>query len=90
MHLLYARFWHKFLGKIGVVNSPEPFKTLLNQGMVLGADGTKMSKSKGNYVSIDEIIEKYGADTLRVYEAFSGPTQLSFKWEDDGIKGSHR
>ncbi|WP_246307729.1 class I tRNA ligase family protein [Candidatus Mycoplasma haematohominis] len=90
LHLLYARFWHKFLLKIGVVDTPEPFRTLLNQGMVLGADGTKMSKSKGNYVCIDEIVDKYGADSLRVYEAFSGPTQLSFKWEDSGLKSSHK
>lgn len=90
IHLLYARFWHKFLVKIGIFNTSEPFRTLLNQGMVLGSDGSKMSKSKGNYVSIDEIVDKYGADSLRVYEAFSGPTQLSFKWDDAGLKGSHK
>lgn len=78
LHLLYARFWHRFLHKLGVVKSPEPFTMLFNQGMVLGSDGQKMSKSKGNCVSINEIVDRFGADALRVYEAFSGPTHLSF------------
>ncbi|AEG73722.1 leucyl-tRNA synthetase [Mycoplasma haemofelis Ohio2] len=90
MHLLYARFWHKFLHKLGIVSTKEPFKALFNQGMVLGSDGTKMSKSKGNYVNIDEMIDLYGADVLRLYEAFSGPTTLSFKWEESGMKAMQK
>lgn len=87
LHLMYARFWHKFLHKIGIVSAKEPFQSLVNQGLILGEDGSKMSKSKGNYVSIEEMIEKYGSDSLRTYEAFSGPTSLSFKWDEAGIKG---
>lgn len=90
MHLLYARFWNKFLYKLGIVDVKEPFKVLFNQGMVLGADGSKMSKSKGNSVNIDEIVDKYGSDALRVYEAFSGPTSLSFKWEEEGLKAMQK
>ncbi|OAL10747.1 leucine--tRNA ligase [Candidatus Mycoplasma haematobovis] len=90
MHLLYARFWNKFLYKLGIVEVKEPFKVLFNQGMVLGSDGSKMSKSKGNSVNIDEIVDKYGSDALRVYEAFSGPTSLSFKWEEEGLKAMQK
>jgi leucyl-tRNA synthetase len=73
LHLLYARFWHKFLYDIGVVPTKEPFKSCYNQGMILGENNEKMSKSKGNVVNPDEIVETHGADTLRLYEMFMGP-----------------
>src|SRR5699024_11252486 len=73
LHLLYARFWHKFLYDIGVVSTKEPFYKLFNQGMILGSNHEKMSKSKGNFVNPDEIITSHGADTLRLYEMFMGP-----------------
>ncbi|WP_235598208.1 leucine--tRNA ligase, partial [Bacillus licheniformis] len=80
LHLLYARFWHKFLYDIGVVPTKEPFKQLYNQGMILGENNEKMSKSKGNVVNPDEIVETHGADTLRLYEMFMGPLDASIAW----------
>lgn len=77
LHLLYARFWHKFLYDLGVVPTKEPFQKLVNQGMILGENHEKMSKSKGNVVNPDEIVNNYGADTLRVYEMFMGPLTQS-------------
>lgn len=89
LHLLYARFYTKFLYDIEVVEFEEPFTKLFNQGMV-NKDGTKMSKSKGNYVSPDEIIEKYGCDSLRMYQLFIGPPELDVEWIDSGIDGVYR
>ena len=80
LHLLYARFWHKFLYDLGVVPTKEPFMKLFNQGMILRTDGNKMSKSKGNVVNPDHVVEQYGADTLRVYEMFMGPLDASIAW----------
>ncbi|KRK49093.1 leucyl-tRNA synthetase [Secundilactobacillus kimchicus JCM 15530] len=90
LHLLYARFWHKFLYDIGVVPTKEPFQKLVNQGMILGTNHEKMSKSKGNVINPDEIVEAYGADTLRVYEMFMGPLDASKPWSTEGIAGAHR
>lgn len=90
LHLLYARFWHKFLYDLGVVPTPEPFQKLYNQGMILGNNHEKMSKSKGNVVNPDEVVEQYGADTLRVYEMFMGPLDASIAWSEDGLAGSRR
>ncbi len=87
LHLLYARFWHKVLYDIGVVNSKEPFKKLFNQGMILGENSEKMSKSLGNVVNPDEIIEEYGADTLRMYEMFMGPLEASKPWSTAAVSG---
>ncbi len=89
-HLIYARFWHKFLFDIGVLSEKEPFAKLVNQGMILGPDGQKMSKSLGNVVSPDEIIKKYGADSLRMYEMFMGPLEASKPWDINGIVGVYR
>lgn len=89
MHLLYARFFHKFMRDLGWVNSDEPFSRLLTQGMVL-KDGAKMSKSKGNMVDPQYIIDRFGADTLRVYMLFSSPPEKDVEWSDDGIMGSFR
>lgn len=89
MHLLYARFIHKILRDLGFVNSDEPFTRLLTQGMVL-KDGAKMSKSKGNVVSPQTLIEKYGADTLRFFSIFTAPPEQSLEWSDAGVEGSHR
>lgn len=89
LHLLYARFYTKFLNDIGVVDFAEPFKRLFNQGMVT-KDGAKMSKSKGNVVSPDELVEKYGCDSLRMYELFIGPPELDSEWDDRGIEGVYR
>lgn len=89
LHLLYARFYTKFLYDIGVVDFEEPFKRLFNQGMVT-KDGAKMSKSKGNVVSPDELVEKYGCDALRMYELFIGPPELDSEWDDRGIEGVYR
>ncbi|WP_268912886.1 leucine--tRNA ligase [Lentilactobacillus sp. SPB1-3] len=89
LHLLYARFWHKFLYDLGVVPTKEPFQKLVNQGMILGTNHEKMSKSKGNVINPDEIVESYGADTLRVYEMFMGPLDASKPWSTEGIKGAH-
>jgi leucyl-tRNA synthetase len=89
LHLLYARFYTKFLYDIGVVSFEEPFKRLFNQGMVC-KNGAKMSKSKGNVVSPDELVEKYGCDSLRMYELFIGPPELDSEWDDRGIEGVYR
>ncbi|MDQ5883036.1 MAG: leucyl-tRNA synthetase [Patescibacteria group bacterium] len=90
LHLLYARFWHKFLLDLGVVTTPEPFQKLINQGVILGEDGEKMSKSRGNVVNPDTIIQQYGADSLRMYEMFLGPLSFSKPWSSQGIIGIFR
>jgi len=89
LHLLYARFYTKFLYDIGAVSFQEPFKKLFNQGMI-NKDGVKMSKSKGNVVSPDDLVEKYGCDSLRIYELFVGPPELDSEWDDNGIEGVFR
>ncbi|MGE7765999.1 leucine--tRNA ligase [Peribacillus sp. NPDC096540] len=90
LHLLYARFWHKFLYDIGIVPTNEPFQNLFNQGMILGENNEKMSKSKGNVVNPDDIVESHGADTLRMYEMFMGPLDASIAWSTNGLDGSRR
>ena len=90
LHLLYARFWHKFLYDLGVVPTKEPFQKLVNQGMILGSNHEKMSKSKGNVVNPDDIVEQYGADTLRLYEMFMGPLDASIPWSEEGLGGAHK
>jgi leucyl-tRNA synthetase len=90
LHLLYARFWHKVLFDIGVVSTKEPFQKLFNQGMILGENNEKMSKSKGNVVNPDQIVESHGADTLRLYEMFMGPLEASIAWSTTGLDGSRR
>lgn len=90
LHLLYARFWHKFLYDLGVVPTKEPFQKLFNQGMILGENNEKMSKSKGNVVNPDDVVKEYGADTLRVYEMFMGPLDASIAWSENGLEGSRR
>jgi leucyl-tRNA synthetase len=90
LHLLYARFWHKVLYDIGVVSTKEPFQKLFNQGMILGEGNEKMSKSKGNVVNPDDIVESHGADTLRLYEMFMGPLEASIAWSTTGLDGSRR
>ncbi|MFS1226544.1 leucine--tRNA ligase [Enterococcus lactis] len=90
LHLLYARFWHKFLYDIGVVPTKEPFKKLYNQGMILGENNEKMSKSRGNVVNPDDVVETYGADTLRMYEMFMGPLDASIAWSENGLEGSRK
>ncbi|MBB6448076.1 leucyl-tRNA synthetase [Geomicrobium halophilum] len=90
LHLLYARFWHKFLYDIGVVPTKEPFQKLYNQGMILGENHEKMSKSKGNVVNPDDIMKSHGADTLRLYEMFMGPLDASVAWSHNGLDGSRR
>ena len=90
LHLLYARFWHKFLYDEGVVSCKEPFKKLFHQGMILGSNGEKMSKSRGNVVNPDELIETYGADALRLYEMFMGPLEASLPWSSQGLEGARR
>ncbi|GGN65769.1 leucine--tRNA ligase [Oceanobacillus indicireducens] len=90
LHLLYARFWHKFLYDIGVVPTKEPFQKLYNQGMILGEGNEKMSKSKGNVVNPDDIVHSHGADTLRLYEMFMGPLDASVAWSTTGLDGARR
>ncbi len=90
LHLLYSRFWHHVLHDIGLVSTREPFKKLFNQGMIGGEDGQKMSKSRGNVVNPDEVVEKYGADSFRVYEMFMGPLDKSKPWNTKGLQGSYR
>jgi len=90
LHLLYSRFWHKFLYDIGVVPNPEPYAKRTSHGMILGENGEKMSKSRGNVVNPDEIIENYGADTMRVYEMFIGDFEKAAPWSQSSIKGSKR
>ena len=90
LHLLYARFWHKVLFDCGIVSTDEPFAKLLNQGMLLGADGEKMSKSRGNVVNPDELIEEFGADAFRLYMLFMGPLTASKPWQTSGLNGTRR
>ncbi len=90
LHLLYARFWHKVLFDIGVVSTPEPFKKLVHQGIVLGEDNQKMSKSRGNVVNPDEMIERFGADAVRLYEMFMGPLEATKPWSTRGVEGVTR
>ncbi|RYJ88211.1 leucine--tRNA ligase [Enterococcus faecium] len=90
LHLLYARFWHKFLYDIGVVPTKEPFQKLYNQGMILGENNEKMSKSRGNVVNPDDVVETYGGDTLRMYEMFMGPLDASIAWSENGLEGSRK
>ena len=90
LHLLYSRFYTKFLHDIGVVDFDEPFTKLFNQGMITGKNGIKMSKSKGNVVSPDDLIRDYGCDALRMYEMFVGPPELDAEWDDRGIDGVSR
>lgn len=90
LHLLYARFWHEVLFDLGLVSHPEPFLKLVHQGMILGEDGQKMSKSRGNVVNPDGIVEKYGADSLRLYEMFMGPLEQKKPWQSSGIDGMRR
>jgi len=90
LHLLYARFWHKVLYDLGVVPTKEPFQKLFNQGMILGENNEKMSKSKGNVVNPDEIVASHGADTLRLYEMFMGPLDAAIAWSTNGLDGSRR
>ncbi len=90
LHLLYARFWHKVLYDLGVVNTDEPFQRLINQGMILGEGGVKMSKSLGNVINPDDIIKEFGADTMRLYEMFMGPLQVSKPWSTKGVAGVFR
>ena len=90
LHLLYSRFWHKFLYDIGVVPNPEPYSKRTSHGMILGENGEKMSKSRGNVVNPDEIVENYGADTMRVYEMFIGDFEKAAPWSQSSIKGSKR
>ncbi len=90
LHLLYARFWHKVLFDIGVVNTDEPFMRLVNQGMILGENGVKMSKSLGNVINPDDIVTEFGADSMRVYEMFMGPLQQEKPWSTQGLTGVYR
>ena len=90
LHLLYARFWHKVLFDLGYVTSSEPFGSLFNQGMILGEDGVKMSKSRGNVINPDDMIEQYGADSVRLFEMFMGPLEATKPWSNEGIAGIHR
>lgn len=90
LHLLYARFWHRFLYDMGIFKCPEPFQKLRHQGIILGADGEKMSKSRGNTVSPDEVINEYGADALRLYELFKGPLDQGLPWNPNGPSGARK
>jgi leucyl-tRNA synthetase len=90
LHLLYSRFWHKFLYDQGVVPTSEPYQKRTSHGMILGENGEKMSKSRGNVVNPDDIVNAYGADTLRTYEMFIGAFDLSASWSEDGVKGCRR
>ncbi len=90
LHLLYARFWHKVLYDIGAVSSKEPFIKLHNQGMILGEDGEKMSKSRGNVINPDDVVKEYGADSLRLYEMFMGPLEQQKPWNTHGVEGVYR
>jgi leucyl-tRNA synthetase len=90
LHLLYARFWHKVLYDLGHVSTPEPFQRLVNQGLILGEDGQKMSKSRGNVVNPDTVIAEYGADALRCYEMFMGPLEATKPWSMTGVEGVAR
>jgi leucyl-tRNA synthetase len=90
LHLLYARFWHKVLFDLGHLSTPEPFQRLVNQGLILGDDGVKMSKSRGNVVNPDTVIAEYGADALRLYEMFMGPLEHGKPWSTTGVEGVYR
>ena len=90
LHLLYARFWHKFLYDQKIVSTPEPFKKLFHQGMILGSNGEKMSKSRGNVINPDDVVNNYGADSLRLYEMFMGPLEASLPWSDTGLDGAKK
>ena len=90
LHLLYARFWHKVLHDLGHLSTPEPFRRLVNQGLILGEDGQKMSKSRGNVVNPDSVLEKYGADAFRLYEMFMGPLEMVKPWNTQGVEGVYR
>ncbi len=90
LHLLYARFWHRFLYDIKVVPTKEPFQRIINQGMIIGENGEKMSKSKGNIISPNDIIETHGADALRLYEMFMGPITSSLPWNNNGLSGTRK
>jgi leucyl-tRNA synthetase len=90
LHLLYSRFWHKVLYDLGLVNTKEPFQRLVNQGMILGEDNQKMSKSRGNVINPDDIIREYGADSMRVYEMFMGPLEVTKPWLTAGLVGVTR
>ncbi|MDR1105744.1 MAG: leucine--tRNA ligase [Treponema sp.] len=90
LHLLYSRFWHKVLYDLGLVNTDEPFKRLVNQGMILGEDNQKMSKSRGNVINPDDIVQEYGADSMRVYEMFMGPLEVTKPWLTSGLTGVSR
>ena len=87
LHLLYARFWHKVLYDRGVVSTPEPFQKLINQGMILGENNEKMSKSRGNVINPDDVVGEYGADSLRLYEMFMGPLEATKPWSMEGVNG---
>jgi leucyl-tRNA synthetase len=90
LHLLYSRFWHKLLFDLGYVSTKEPFQKLVNQGMILGADNQKMSKSRGNVVNPDDVVAGYGADSMRLYEMFMGPLEATKPWSMQGVEGVHR
>jgi leucyl-tRNA synthetase len=90
LHLLYSRFWHKVLFDLGHVSTPEPFLRLINQGMILGEDNRKMSKSWGNVINPDDVVREYGADTLRLYEMFMGPLEATKPWNTQGVEGVYR
>ena len=90
LHLLYSRFWHHVLYDLGLVSTKEPFKKLYNQGMILGDDGTKMSKSRGNVINPEEIMDEYGSDSMRLYEMFMGPLNKSKPWSTKGLQGCYR
>ncbi len=90
LHLLYSRFWHKFLYDEGLVNTKEPYQKRTSHGMILGENGEKMSKSRGNVVNPDDIVNEFGADTLRTYEMFIGAFDLAASWSQDGVKGCRR
>ena len=90
LHLLYARFWHHVFYDLGLVSTKEPFKKLFNQGMILGQDGSKMSKSRGNVVNPDDTVKKYGADSMRIYEMFMGPLDKAKPWSTSGLQGCYR
>ena len=87
LHLLYARFWHKVLFDRGVVSTAEPFQKLINQGMILGENNEKMSKSRGNVINPDAVVKEYGADSLRLYEMFMGPLEATKPWSMEGVNG---
>src|SRR5207302_1860571 len=90
LHLLYARFWHKVLFDLGYVSTSEPFYKLVNQGLILGEDGQKMSKARGNVVNPDDMVKHFGADSLRLYEMFMGPLEMVKPWNTKGVEGVYR